>query len=93
MSPPPLGPTGQKRKAQVTSDQKKTSSELLEDDDPLALVDSGEHDGDGSGCQAGPQRAGVPAEEVLGGALSRAGKKSREQFWLETYFSRFKLKP
>ncbi len=59
-----------------TSNEEKTSGQLLEDDNPLALVDAGQNNGDDTGGQAGSQRTGVLAEEVLGG--SRLGTKSEK---------------
>ena len=62
----------------LTSDQQQTSSELLEDNNSLALVYASEDDGDGSGGKAGPERSGMLAEELLRGTLSRTERQIKQ---------------
>merc|ERR1719239_1357595 len=51
-----------------SSDEDKTSLQALEDNDPLALVNSSQEDGDGASGEAGPDGPLVLREEVNGGA-------------------------
>ena len=49
---------------------------MLEDDDALSLVETGQDDGDGSGLKAGSQGTLVVFEEALGG---RGSSTERER--------------
>ena len=55
----------------LTTDKEQSRAQLLEDDDPLSLVDSGKNDGNDTGGQAGAEAALVLGEEVGGGAGCR----------------------
>jgi hypothetical protein len=55
----------------ITSNQKKSGSQLFEHNNPLSFVDTGENNSNNSGSQARPQGAGVLAEEVHGCSLFR----------------------
>ena len=75
----------------LTGDQEETSSELLEDNNSLALVDASKDDGDGTGSEAGPQRPGVLAEEVLRGSLRRTERQNEAKSEPERGQARKKL--
>merc|ERR1719151_62126 len=51
-----------------SSDEDKTGLQALEDNDPLALVNSSQEDGDGASGEAGPDGPLVLRKEVNGGA-------------------------
>ena len=51
----------------LTADKEETGSELLQDDDLLALVNTSKNDGDDTGRQGGSERPLLLGEQVLGG--------------------------
>ena len=51
-----------------SSDEEQAGAELLQHDDTLALVHTGEHDSNGSGSKGSPHFPDVVGKEVLGGA-------------------------
>ena len=54
----------------LTGNEEKSSAELLQDDDPLSLVDTGEHNGDGAAAQGRTDFPHLAGEELLRGSGS-----------------------
>ena len=62
----------------LTSDEEKSRLELLEDDDPLALVDPGQYNGDGAIAQGRTNLAHLTGEKLLGSAGGGPETKNRK---------------